>query len=355
MFKNIALGSVAAVVVLHVITLVDLMDVFKKPSNFGAKDCYHVSGVKYGAEDIQIIKEKNVAIISSGFRPHFPSNLFLLNLDHLSSSAKVEPLEFDEDFDKSTFHPHGIYVWKTNTGEYHVYVVNHHDDFECVDVFNIDFENKKAGHIKRITDPLFKNMNDLVVIDDFSFYVTNWLPGRNKLENLLKGLLMLPVGDVVFFDGKVGDIAVKSLFIPNGIDIAPDKETVFVGLSGSKAIATYSRGSDNTLHFIQQYPAGGVVDNLIYVPAEGDKSAELWFAGPFRMLESTLRVFNIDKHSKVSSFVSKFNVDADGVLSDLSEIYINDGTFISGSSCATPFKDFLMIGSVDDRMIICKP
>ena len=293
----------------------------------GPSDCYRVSGVEYGAEDIQIIKEKNVAIISSGFRPHFPSNLFLLSLDQLPTSAKVEPLEFDEDFDKSTFHPHGIYVWKTNTGEYHVYVVNHHNDFECVDVFSIDFANKKAYHIKRIKDPVFLNLNDLVLVDDLVFYATNWKMDRKE------GFSMLKRGNVIFYDGNSGIVVQKDLLMPNGIDISNDKSVVFVGLSMAIAIAKYSRNPDNTLNFIHQYPAGGLVDNVYFVTTN-NSSAELWYAG--------------------QNFAKKFYVESNFDLSGPEDVFISRGSFIKMVSSVYPYDTFVIIGTVDSHLIICE-
>ena len=64
-------------------------------------------------------------------------------------------------------------------------------------------------------------MNDLVVVAEDQFYYTNWL--STKLPFHLQRLAGISWGSVGFYDGRKTAIMDTDLFMPNGINISPDK------------------------------------------------------------------------------------------------------------------------------------
>ena len=58
--------------------------------------------------------------------------------------------------------------------------------------------------------------------DEDSFYFTNYAYSRSLLGFMFEAILFLPWGSVVYFDGRLYDVAVDGLLIPNGVLFSPD-------------------------------------------------------------------------------------------------------------------------------------
>ena len=66
-------------------------------------------------------------------------------------------------------------------------------------------------------------MNDLVAVDKDKFYITRWLYARDLAYSYIEMFLFQYLGKIIFFDGNKGREVVSGLFMPNGINISPDK------------------------------------------------------------------------------------------------------------------------------------
>ena len=66
-------------------------------------------------------------------------------------------------------------------------------------------------------------MNNLVAVDKDKFYITQFQHFRDLNKIYVEIFLFLPLGKVFFYDGNKAREVAKDLFVPNGINISPDK------------------------------------------------------------------------------------------------------------------------------------
>jgi hypothetical protein len=97
------------------------------------------------------------------------------------------------------FHPHGIDLLQPGNRTL-LYVINHRREGEVIELFELALqaEPATATFVESIEDPLFRNLNDVVVLSPNEFYTTNWLryePGT--LNNLYETVLQKPLSYVV--------------------------------------------------------------------------------------------------------------------------------------------------------------
>ena len=67
-------------------------------------------------------------------------------------------------------------------------------------------------------------INDLVVIEEDQFYVTNDYVWRHRFLRILEYFSFLPIGNVVYYDGQKGRKVASNLRRANGINVSPDKK-----------------------------------------------------------------------------------------------------------------------------------
>lgn len=78
-----------------------------------------------------------------------------------------------------------------------------------------------------INSVLVCSLNDLVVVGDDKFYVTNWFTMKSPIMRQLEAILfVLPLQNVVYFDGKAGTVVLSGKYGANGINASPDKKYV---------------------------------------------------------------------------------------------------------------------------------
>lgn len=119
------------------------------------------------------------------------------------------------------FTPHGLGHWADGGGRLLLYVINHHkgglrDTVEC---FEYHPGNLSLTHLRTFSDPLFRNLNDLVLVGQDEFYTTNDRYFTQLFLHTMESWLRLPLGFVTYYDGKTsqGKVAISGLRIPNGI------------------------------------------------------------------------------------------------------------------------------------------
>ena len=71
-------------------------------------------------------------------------------------------------------------------------------------------------------------MNDIAATSENSFYFTNYADGRGLLQFTMELLLLLPWGNIMYFDGTSYRLAQDGLVIPNGILLSKDKRLVII-------------------------------------------------------------------------------------------------------------------------------
>lgn len=342
-----------AVLIMILLPAVFIMDIvidsgaLKNIEPHFAGSCEVVSGV-IGAEDITIDPQNGMAYISAHDRRNWSAGggIYLYQTGSYST-----PVLMPHDLN-TTFYPHGISLWKNPEGLDRLFVVNHppsapgseqSSDSEVV-VFEI--EGSQLIHIKTLKTDLPYSLNDVAAANANSFYTTIDKGSLTRTGRLLEAYGRLARGGVAYGSGNVITRITGDLIYPNGIQVSRDGKKVYVSESTGKRLSTYSRDeSSGELSLIDEVLIDSGLDNL-----EWDANGNLWIGAHPQMLKFLEHSSGQTKRS--ASQVLRVNVNQDMAIE---EIYLNDGTPISGSSVGAPYEEHLLIGSVYEPFILdCK-
>ena len=141
-----------------------------------------------------------------------------------NNHPKLINLTFEGSFRESNspdFTPHGMGHWITKDGEMLLYVINHRRGGDTVDSFIYNPEKKSLKHRRTFESPLYHDLNDLVLVDLDEFYVTVDLYFGSKLGKNVEVLFRLPLGQILYVNGKGSEdevkVAIDGVKYPNGI------------------------------------------------------------------------------------------------------------------------------------------
>lgn len=143
------------------------------------------------------------------------AGIFLLDLN--APSPEPVSLQLEGLADTASFHPHGAGHWVGPDGSMFLYVISHRGGGDTVEAFEYKPKGKRLVHRKTFRDPLFHNLNGLVVVDLDQFYFTRDHYFVNSYLLLLETYLRLSLAYVGFFDGQEAMVASERLKYPNGI------------------------------------------------------------------------------------------------------------------------------------------
>ncbi|MEW7292286.1 SMP-30/gluconolactonase/LRE family protein [Aquimarina sp. 2304DJ70-9] len=298
-----------------------------------------------GAEDITISYVDSFAIVSSTHRLVYPpkkeeqGGLYILEL----KSGNFDITNLTASL-KKPFAPHGISMIKKDS-TYTIMAINHTLEGHSIEVFSL--YNGNLIHKRTITDPSLKSPNDIVLIDENRFYVTNdhgYTKGIGKFFEEYGGL---SVSNVVYFDGEKFIEVADGIAYANGINFDPKRNLLYVASPRGFEIKVYSRNKDGLLDFIEDIPCGTGVDNI-----EIDNEGHLWSGAHPNLLR--FKAYAQGKENTAPSEVIKVTYREKNEYS-VEKIYVNDGEMMSGSSSATAFGDLILTGNVmDDEFLILK-
>ena len=320
---------------------------FKSIKPHFSGDCRIVKGVM-SSEDITIHPTIGLAFISSDDRRSSFGNpgegkqgaIYGFNL----RAENPVLVNLTSDF-KREFHPHGIGLYIAEDFMVSLFVVNHRKDGHYIEIF--DYMANRIVHRESIKGPLMTSPNDVIPVGKRSFYVTNDHGNPTGFGRTLEEYLQLPWSYVLYFDGNRFQKVAEGLAYANGINKSKDGNTIYVAATVSGGVFVYDRDKESGAltfrHFIDTETG---VDNI-----EMDKKGNLWIGAHPKLL--TFVKYAEDPEIKSPSQVIKITPGKDNSYT-VTEIYLNDGTPISGSSVAAVYKDKLLIGSVfDDRFLLC--
>jgi arylesterase/paraoxonase len=342
------LGALAALLAVAVVKTLHDAGAFRRIEPHFAGSCRPVRGA-IGPEDLTIHPRTNVAFVSAYDRraaergePR-PGAIYSYRLS--DPAARLENLTPDAGID---FQPHGLSLWVGEDGHDGLFVVNHPaprpgGPRHTIEVF--DVVGEALQHRRSLTDPALLVMpNDLVAVGPDRFYVTNTHANPPGLAQTLETYLQLRRARVVFFDGTAFRSAIDGLQLPNGINRSADGRRLFVASSTGRAVREYARDPDTeSLRFVREIFVGSGVDNI-----EVDAAGDLWI-GAHPNLLAVPRLM-ADPAARSPSEVVRVS-PATGAVE---EIYLDDGSQISGSSVAAVSGDRLLIGQIfGDGILDC--
>ncbi|XP_064618138.1 serum paraoxonase/arylesterase 2-like [Liolophura sinensis] len=343
MWGKLVLIVFLAVILQHVVRFLFLINTFQKVFNHAPGPCRKLPSVVNGSEDAYVLSN-GLLFISSGFG--HSGKILRLDLD--ADVTDTEEFRIEGDFDPSSLSPHGLSVWQNpKSGEVTLFVVSHARAGERVEVFRHDGTktSKVLKHLRTITDPDFKTLNDLVATGPDSFYATICYTFGLAVDFLL----LYPGGGVLRYDHGKTTVLDTGLVLGNGINISPDKRYLHVAEIARRNIVTYEIQADKTIKRAQVFDTQTGPDNIHVDPDTGD----LWIGGHPNSYLASFHLSAPEKNYPAYSQVLRMKVDR-GKITSVREVYVNDGSEIMASSIAIPYKKTLFIGSVIEGAVVCE-
>lgn len=309
-------------------------------------DCTVVEGV-LSSEDITVDRNSGMAFVSSGIRglglggDSAPQGA-IAGYDLESDDA--EPVILTSGFDEEFF-PHGIGLYTAPDGAVSLFVINHRTGRDYVEIF--DYDGGRLVHRKSVSHDLMHNPNDLIPTGPDSFYVTNDHGNRSFNGQLIEDFLKLAGAYVLHYDGEDFRVVAENLSYANGINLSPDGRTLYVAEVIGQRVSVFDRDPEtNDLALKSTIPCGTGVDNI-----DVAEDGALWIGAHAKLL--TFAKHAKDRSLNAPSQVLRIAVDDGGY--SVEEVYLEDGSTLSGSSVAATYKDKILIGGVfAPRFLVCE-
>lgn len=298
-----------------------------------------------GAEDIAVSVTDSFAIVSATARLEFPpkeqekGGLYYMEL----KSGNFVLTHLTANFGKA-FAPHGISMFKRDS-VYTIAAINHTLEEHSIEIFTL--VGKELTHIRTEKSTKLVSPNDIVLLDENRFYVTNDHKNPEGFGRLVEDYGGWAASNVLYFDGQSFTEAAGGIAFANGINRDAARNLVFVSSPRKFLIKVYAAQEDGTLNFIEDIPCGSGVDNL-----EFDADGNIWSGCHPKLL--SFAAYAKGKNETAPSEIVKVSYRAKGDFS-VESVYSNDGSQVSATSVAAPFGDLLLVGNVkDSKMLVLK-
>ncbi|ELU15544.1 hypothetical protein CAPTEDRAFT_168770 [Capitella teleta] len=314
--------------------------------------CRLVEGIESGAEDIASLPN-GLAFFSSGmdfpvgnFKPNsVVGRIYTFDFNHPNEAPKELKIE---GLDR--MNPHGLSLWQNEEGEVFLFVVNHYPDGEeSVNKFLYDAETNSLHLKMRVSSKEhshIETLNDLVVVGENRFYYTNFL--SKQLPESIQKFGRIAWGSIGYFDGRKTSLVHENLLLPNGINISPDSKYLYVSHTGNTEILVFDRLSDGALVLKNNIQIGTMADNLDVDPVTGS----VWTGAHPDMFGIVAYLEDPTRH-KSASQVLKINMQ-DGDMVNMTEVFADDGSFISGTASAVHYNSKMLVGTIFTNLMYCE-
>ncbi|XP_077986872.1 serum paraoxonase/arylesterase 1-like [Glandiceps talaboti] len=360
MLRQVICLVVISVLATRIAQILYLMGFHKTIYNHQPGPCRVIPGIDVGSEDITV-SSHGLAFISSGLRskqsgdpsrrpPNIRGRIFLFDFNY--PEKNVVELNLNGEFDRENFYPHGISLYEDkNSGEIRLFVVNHHiSNQERIEIFKFEDRNKSLTHLRTVTGNNIYSVNDVLAVAPESFYYTNDAYFKSAIGKQLEVFSNVAWGTIGFYDGE-DRIVISGCQFANGINHSPDGRYVYVSSPIQEQIMVFERRKDNSLQEIQRINVYTGVDNI-----EVDKqTGDLWIGchPVIHMMFSHGQ--NVSNKAGTQVLRIHFNSNNEPYSrTNIREVFMDDGSLISGSSVASFYGNKLLIGTVFDKMALCE-
>ncbi|HUD52893.1 strictosidine synthase family protein [Parvibaculum sp.] len=351
LLRNVIIGLVVAVCIVSVLgwRFLSAAGYFTGIRAEVPADCTEIASVP-GPEDIAIDRERGLAYVGAlDWRAMMRGDkavrggIYVIDLKAPRDEWALAPVTPNEPAD---FKPHGISLYIGADGKRRLFVVNHAEAGNAIEIFDIA-EDGTLAHVKSVADPLLVSPNDVVAVGPDAFYATND-HGSKGVGAQLSDLLLLRNANVVYYDGTAMRKAADMLLFPNGINVSPDGATIYVAESLGAALHVYTRDPATGALTARDYTRLGTgLDNIDVEP-----DGSLLIAAHPNML-AFIRHASDPKHLSPSQVVRIEPGKQGG--GKAGTIYLNLGEQLSGSSVAAGYNDLMLIGNVfEKKILVCK-
>jgi arylesterase / paraoxonase len=287
--------------------------------------------IDYDAGFMIISQDDRAARITGGGRS---GNLYYLDLN----SGTFEPIDLTPKL-TIPFFPHGLSLLKLDSAHYQVLVVNHAKK-HTIEKFELFGDS--LVHIQTLEDEAMISPNDVVAIDENSFYFTNDHGYTSKWGVFFENYLGLRVSNVILYDGAYKKVA-DGIAYANGVNISPDGKQLLLASPRDFKLNYYDIGTDYTLTLNRSLDVGTGVDNI-----EFDPQRNIWIG-----CHPDLMAFA--SYARGGAEIAPSEIIKISPTDEITSVYLNDGSVVSASTVAAPYKDLLFIGTVmDDNLVVLK-
>lgn len=340
----IIISAVAAVILLMVLkTLWDAGE-FKTLEPRSQCVCVKVPGVP-GPEDIVVDGITGVAYVSSyDRRAHFEGMPKQGAIFSFGPGAASRPRDLTAGL-SFQFRPHGMSLYRAPDGSAFLFVINHPEGGNAVEIFRIG-ENS-LRHLETVRDNLMISPNDIAAVGPRQFYFTNDHGSRSKLGRTMEDYLRLPRSNIVYFDGKSARIAARGLRMANGIWADADGKLLYATTTTGKEFIVYRRSPGGDLAETARLDLGSAGDNI-----DIDPSGRILVACHPQLL--TFVKHAKDPEKKSPSQVLEI-LRSEGGTYSFREFYLDRGEEISAASVAAGYGNRIFFGNVfEDFFLDCR-
>lgn len=298
-----------------------------------------------GAEDITVSTTDSFAIISATNRGVYPptkeekGGLYYMEL----RSGDFVLTHLTANFEKP-FAPHGISMFKRDS-VYTIAAINHTPDGHSIEFFSL--VGKTLTHLRTERSTALVSPNDIVLLDENRFYMTNDHGYTNGMGKLAEEYGNVAASNVVYYDGQNYTEVADGIAYANGINLDAERNLLFVASPRRFLIKVYEPKEDGSLAFVEDIPCGSGVDNI-----EFDAEGNLWVGCHPNLLR--FAAYAKGKKETSPSEVLKIAYRGKGDFT-VESVYTNDGTQLSATSVASPFGNLLFVGTVkDDKLLVLR-
>lgn len=173
----------------------------------------------------------------------FPARKAVDRPDTATYNACPGPLSAKE---KAGFKGHGLAVRAAADGTHRLFVV-HHGARESIEVFSLDLRGNapQVAWIGCAVAPGKASFNSVAALPDGGFIATNFMERGAEIQSTLARLMAgEPYGEPYAWTTTSGwrKVDIGAVSGPNGIEVSPDGQWLYVALWGNKALLRQSLG-----------------------------------------------------------------------------------------------------------------
>ncbi|XP_055445737.1 serum paraoxonase/arylesterase 2 isoform X2 [Bubalus kerabau] len=211
------LGIALALLGERLLSLRNRLKASREVESVDLPNCHLIKGIEAGAEDIDILPN-GLAFFSVGlkcpglhsFAPDKPGGILMMDLNE--ENPRALELRVSRGFNLASFNPHGISTFIDSGDTIYLFVVNHPEFKNTVEIFKFEEEENSLLHLKTIKHELLPRYIYVADILAHEIHVLEKHPNMNLTQ--LKVLKLDTLVDNLSIDPSSGDVLVGCH--PNG-------------------------------------------------------------------------------------------------------------------------------------------
>lgn len=298
-----------------------------------------------GPEDLDVDDESGLLFISSTDRrkskteKNNADGIYSLDLNN----ANGIPEQIESTY-KGVFHPHGISVFRKDSLVF-LHVVNHNQQGDFVEIFQ--YLNDTLFHLRSISDPLMVSPNDVVAVGKENFYATNDHGSESGWKRSVEDYLKRPWANIMYYNGSTMSLSYEGMTYANGINVSLDGNKIYATETTGNRFLEFDRNpSSGELAFVNSIKISSGLDNI-----DIDVDGIIWIGSHPKLFDFIGHASDPEKHSPSQVFVLSPSINRRDQYT-INEIFLDDGSKISGSSVAVKYKEDYLIGVVFENKIM---